>query len=276
MLEKIMFPVGGEEKVDAIASFLTTMVSKRRFAVHGLGIVDIEGIVGSLSGAPPGAIGMAEEAVEKISANEKGRLKEFVSSLGKHFVKKKITYNSKVGEGEPREEILKQSVGSDLLVLHSDSVFSYGKDKESPGFFGDIISRSPIPVLFLAGEKLHGDTIGVASDFGTDVYHTIYSFLHLGIFTKSKAIFSHVSPEEGPLKRFAPYQSFFKLHGFEDVEEVILKGEKDSAIRRFIDTENIGVLIIGKRGESKLKDYLFGTLTNALINNPACSLFIHE
>jgi nucleotide-binding universal stress UspA family protein len=66
------------------------------------------------------------------------------------------------------------------------------------------------------------------------------------------------------------------LHGFESVEEVILKGEKDSAIRRFIDTENIGMLIIGKKGESKLKDYLFGTLTDALIENPACSLFIHE
>jgi nucleotide-binding universal stress UspA family protein len=276
MLEKIIFPVGGGEKIDEIVSFFTSIVAKRRFAVHGLGIVDIEGIVGSLSGAPPGAIGMAEDATEKIASNEKGRLKEFVGSLGKHFDKKKITYTSKVGEGDPGEEILKRSVGSDLLVIHSDSVFSYSKDKESTSLFKDIISRSPIPVLYLAGDKPLGDTIGVASDFSSDVYHAIYSFLHLGIFTRSRAIFSHVSTEEGPEKRFAPYQSFFELHGFENVEEVILKGEKDSAVRRFVETENIGLLIIGKRGESKLKDYLFGTLTDGLIENPACSLFIHD
>ncbi len=55
-----------------------------------------------------------------------------------------------------------------------------------------------------------------------------------------------------------------------------LKGEKDSAFRRFVETEKIGMLILGKMGESKLKDYLFGTLTNALIDKPACSLFIHD
>ncbi len=278
MLEKIVVPVGGSEKVGDIASFLSSMVSKRHFAVHGLGIVDFEGIVASLSGAPPGAIGMAEDAVKKISSSEKGRLKEFVTSMGRHFEKKKITYTFKVAEGDPRDEILRRCIGYDLLVIHRGSVFSYSREKESHDFFADVISRSPVPVLLLAGDnsKLQGKTVGVASDFSTDAFHAIYAFVHLGIFPGSRIVFSHVSTGEGPERRFAPYQAFFQLHGFENVEEVILKGERDSAIRRFVETENIGLLIIGKRGESKLMEYLFGSLTNALIDNPACSLFIHE
>lgn len=276
MLQKILFPLGGNEKFDGIKSFFASMVSKRRFALQGLGVVDIEGIEDSLSGAPPGAIGMAEEAAKKVLTNEKERLRDFVGSLEKHLDKKKVDYTWKVTEGSPRDEILKRTIGSDLLVLHSESVFSYAKEKESASFFPDVIARSQIPVLYLFGEKPHGDVIGVASDFGKDANHAVYSFLHLGIFSKSKIIFSHVSTEEGPEKRFAPYQDYFKLHGFENVVEVNLKGEKDSAFRRFVETEKIGMLILGKMGESKLKDYLFGTLTNALIDKPACSLFIHD
>jgi nucleotide-binding universal stress UspA family protein len=276
MLQKILFPLGGNEKFNEIKSFFASMVSKRRFALQGLGVVDIEGIEDSLSGAPPGAIGIAEEAAKKVLTNEKERLRDFVGSLGKNLDSKKVDYAWKVTERNPRDEILKRTIGPDLLVLHSESVFSYSKEREPTSFFADVIARSQIPVLYLSGEKPHGDIIGLASDFGKDANHALYSFLHLGIFSKSKIIFSHVSAEEGPQKRFAPYQDYFKLHGFENVVEVNLKGEKDSALRRFVETEKIGLLILGKKGESKLKDYLFGTLTNALIDKPACSLFIHD
>lgn len=276
MLQKILFPVGGNENIDEMKGLFTAMVSKRRIGIYGLGIVDIEGIDDSLSGAPPGAIGMAEKAGKRVLTKEKERLREFVGSLGNHLDKKKIEYTWRVTEGKPAKEILERSVGTDLLVIHSGSVFSYGREKESAGLFSHVISDARNPVLYLSGKMAEGHTIGVASDFGKDVYHSIYAFLHLGIFSKSRIIFAHVSSDEGTQKRFGPYLDFFRLHGFDDVVEVSLKGEKDSAIRRFIETERIGLLIIGKRGESRLKDYLFGTLTNGLIDKPACSLFIHE
>lgn len=276
MLKKILLPLGGNEEIGEISSFIASLAPDRRIVVRGLGIVDIEGIAGSLSGAPIGAIGMAEEARKKISSKEKTRIKRFVSSLEKKLEKKKIEYEFNVSEGDPREEIFKRSVGSDLLVIHSGSIFSYSKEKMSVGFFCDVISRSRVPVMFLGGNTLHGDMVGIAYDFGMDAFHAFYSFLHLGILTKSKILFSHVSSEESTVRRFAPYQAYFELHGFENVSEVILKGEKEAAIRRFVETENVGLLVLGKKGESRLADYLFGTLTNALISDPPCSLYIHE
>lgn len=279
MLQKVLMPLGGNENnnnMEEISSFVSSLVKKRKIAFHGLGVVDINGIVSSLSGAPPGAIGIAEEAVEKVSSNERTRIKEFVDSLKMKFDKKKVEYDCSVAEGDPREEINRRIIGCDLLVVHSDSAFSYSKEKEPKGFFKDIIAASRVPVIYLGGEGLQGETVGIATDFAMESFHTLYTFLHLGLLEGSRVIFSYVSSEEEPEKRFAPYQEYFKLHGFDNLAEMNLKGEKETAIRRFVDTENIGVLVLGKRGKSRIKDYLFGSLANALIDNPPCALFIHE
>ncbi len=276
MIERILLPLGGYENPKALGALLSSISPDRRIIVHGMGVVDIPGIEGSMSGAPIGAISMAEGAAEKVSASEKKRVKEFVESFRDYLDENRIEYESSVTEGDPIEEIVSRSVGHDLVVIDSSSVFSFQKEKESHSFFFDLILEVAVPVLFLKEDGKLPDVIGLSSDYGREFHHTLFAFLQLGIFKRSRIIFSHVLGEGEAARGFAPYRDYFKLHGYMNVTEARLKGEKVSAIRRFVETEGVGLLVVGKRGESRLRNFIFGSLTESLIKDPICSLFIYE
>ncbi|RMG60198.1 MAG: universal stress protein [Deltaproteobacteria bacterium] len=276
MLEKVLVPLGGFEDADRLSAFVNTLSPDRRIIVHGLGIVDIPGVESSLSGAPIGAISMAEEAREKVSSSEKKRVREFVRAFGEKLDEKKVEYEHSIAEGSPIEEIASRTFGHDLVVINSSSIFSFQKEKESPSFFVDLILEIHQPVLFFVPNGFPPDAVGVASDFGREFHHSLFAFLHLGLYRKSRILFAHVSSEGERTKRFTPYREYFRLHGYTSVTEVPLKGEKISAVRRFVETEEVGLLILGKRGESRFREYLFGSLTESLVKDTVCSLFIYE
>ncbi len=274
MIDRALIALGGNEDGEGIGKFLGALAPEKRISVHGLGVVDIEGIEDSLSGAPVGAISMAEKAEQKVAEKEKKRVIAFVETFGNSFDKSRIEYDYSVVEGSPKEEILERSRGYDLLIVNSDSVFSYSREEKSPAFLSELIHKAFVPVIFFKKE-CKGTHTGIACDFGRDSTHSIYTFLHLGIHRGKKVIFSHVSSHGKMEKRFSDYIAHFSAHGYGEIQESALEGDKVSAIRRFVETEDIGLLVIGKKGEDTLKNYIFGSLTDALIKDPACSLFIH-
>ena len=275
MIKNVLLPLGGKEDIDSVVRFLITLIPDRRISVHGLGVVDIKGVEDSLAGAPAGAISMAGEAEKKVSSRERKRVILFIDSIVKRFDKKRIEFDSSVVEGDPEEEILSKSMGFDLLVLCSDSVFSFSRDEEPVRFFSDLIHKVYVPVIYYVADN-GGENTGVACDFGKDSSHAINAYLHLGIRYTKKLMFSHVSTDEREEGRFAPHISHFERHGYKDVSKTQLTGDKISAMRRLVETEDIGLLVLGKKGENRLRNYLFGSLTDDLIKDPVCPLFIHD
>jgi len=129
---KILLPLPAAGLPDAPLRLAVDTALAHSGEIHGLAIVDLEGIRRSESGAPPGAIYLAQQAEKRVADREKAEAGNALESAAAACVRACVPFSGEVVAGDPWKEMEKASAACDLLVAGIASRFAHDQ-LDNPG-----------------------------------------------------------------------------------------------------------------------------------------------
>ena len=242
-------------------------------------------LIGLAAWAPMSVFPPADEAFEnpaigdlhlqdmKTLLDQKG--KEFCAAFGRP--ERRVEWRSMLDF--PTEAVVREARAADLVIV--------GNAKESRDPFrvldpGSAILKAGRPVLVVPKhlDSLSPRRIAVAWKDGREARRAVWDALPLLQGAENVVIIEILEEGEtnGTARRLSDVANYLARHRVDTVTQRIRPAEVTAgdALIRFVEDENIDVLVAGAYGHSRLGEWAFGGVTRDLLAaSPICCLFSH-
>lgn len=229
----------------------------------------------------PGAAGATayivrrEEQLKKQASDIRERLHEtFELECRAH----NVPFEWLAFEGDPIEALYQATETRDLMITGHDTAFRGNIREQLSEVLAKLLLMSPRPVVICPAEPSTADQFLVAYDGSVPAMRSIQLFALLGI-AKGKRI--HVTSvdanQELAARRTGSAASYLRIHGYEvDANPIASRVHPADVLKIEIADRKIGTLVIGAYGHRGFREFLFGSTTTTLVENPPCALFLYH
>lgn len=167
----------------------------------------------------------------------------------------------------------------DLIVTGHDTAFHGNmREKQLPEMISQLLLTTPRPVIVCPGELPSGDEILIAYDGSLPSMRAIQLFVLLGIGRDKRIHVTSVnSSQELAARRTSDATGHLRNHGYQVEANPIASDVHPSEVLRIeIADRKIGTLAMRAYCHRGLREFLFGSTTTALVEDPRCALFIYH
>lgn len=268
----------GETSASVTARAYAFALAQRTGAkLSGLAGIDLSYIEARMPGVAGGIAWKLrlEEQLKKRAGDTRDRLREaFERECNSH----RMMLDWLSFEGDPTQ-ILQMAVETrDLVITGHDTAFRGDIREQFPGLLSRWLLSTPRPVVVCPDELPRGYDVLVAYDGSAPSMRAIQLFALLGLCHDARIHVTAVdSSQELVARRASSAASYLRTHGYQ-VEAVPITSDvhPSEVLRIEIADRRIGKMVMGAYGHRGFREFLFGSTTNALVENPACSLFIYH
>lgn len=212
-----------------------------------------------------------EEMQEKINLN----IKLFQRACDSKGVHHKVHLD----KGVPIQEVIKESVFADILVIDSHTGFSAFGEKAPDFFLKDLLTDSHCPVLIVPPQYSHFDKALLCYDGTPSSVYAIKQFAYLfPELQKMETIVVSVNQTAtNHLNEGSNLKELVKQH-FADTNYVVLNGDVEEELISFLKNEGNNLLIVmGAYGRNALSRLFHQSLSNRILQELNMPLFVtHE
>ncbi|WP_421780928.1 universal stress protein [Kiloniella litopenaei] len=241
-------------------------LSKKFSNAHLLGVHALRTPEAILHGAPHGVTGyFPEEIIEQQRTN----IKEQAAALKKNFEEKahSIGMNYEWREHEGREEdiIAFHARFTDLTIISQVK----GKFADELEFAGSLLMESSLPILAVPNRKIPHDitkNILIAWDGSAEASRAVRGALPLLKMAQKVILLSVGLPEEGNISQ-DDISSHLKRHDIQSEKRVVESPFPEDVILKTAKEEEIGLIVAGAWGHSRIREMIFGGVTKSLFSN---------
>lgn len=214
--------------------------------------------------------------IEDIKVKEKKaidtNIKLFKRSCSEAGVKHQVHLDS----GIPVQEILKESVFCDLILVDSGTgFFAFGEERPSP-FLKDVLVESHCPVLIVPDQYQEIKQCLIAYDGTASSVHALKMFSYI-FRDKAKLPTQVVTVNEtksNHVKHGSNIKDLVNEH-YEKASYVILNGKPESELLKYLKRNDKGsLLVMGSYGRGALSRFLHQSLANRVILEVKVPVFI--
>ncbi len=189
---------------------------------------------------------------------------------------KGVHHKVHLDKGVPLNELLKESVFADMIIIDSHtSFFSLGQGGFSP-FLKDLLVDSHCPVLIVPHDYTFFDNVVLCYDGSPSSVHAIkmFSYLFNGLDDLRTTLVSVNEKSGNHLKDGQNLKDMVHTH-YGDVEYEILNGEIESELIRFLKqrTQN-SIVVMGAYGRNAVSRLFHQSLSNKVIKELNTPVFI--
>lgn len=277
MLKRILVLLGETPSSICARAYAFRLVQETGAELAGLAGIDLTFIEARMPGVA-GAISYMARREEQLKqqANDKShRLRAvFQSECQAH----QVPFQWLPFEGDPLEALYLAAEPRDLVVTGHDTAY-YGNIREAlPDMIAKLLMTSPRPIIVCSDEPPAGDTVLVAYDGSLPAMRAIQLFALLGLARRKLISVTSIDPsQELAARRANGAANYLRSHGYE-VEENPVATNVHPAETLNIDIANrrVGTLVMGAYGHRGLREFLFGSTTSALVEDPPCALFLYH
>ena len=245
--------------------------------IHALAVVDLGGIRRTESGAPPGAIYLAQLAEKRLAGRESAECAKALERAAAACRDADVHFSGEVVAGDPRKEMGKAAASCDLLVSGIASRFAYGQSDEPGETVLSLMKTRAIPLLLSSSPYRPVATVAVGCGGGDRTARAVGALARLALWKSGCRILLLAvadSPEEGEAK-LAPPRRILAEAGYPAPEETVLPGPKIERFPEFCEEKGADAAVLGGWGEHRWDDFLGYSVTGRMIALGRHHLFLY-
>lgn len=181
-------------------------------------------------------------------------------------------------DGNPIEALLKGVETCDLVVTGHDTAFRGNVHESLAETLAKLLALTPRPVIACGDEPAAGEETLIGYDGSLPAMRAVQVFALLGLGKQRRVHLTAVEPDkELAERRLLGAAGYLREHGYA-VETIPIASRLHPAdvLRIEVADRRIGTLAIGAYGRRGLREYLFGSTTSRLMENPPCALFAYH
>lgn len=262
-------------------------LSARRHAVQrarhlGAEVTGLAGVdMPYIQAAMPGAIGASayrarlEEELRKQAQEVQARLHSaFEQECREHGVACELLSF----EGDPVEMLYLASEGHDLLVAGYDTTFRGDAGGRLSETLAKLLLATPRPLVICPDELPDADAILVSYDGSIPSMRSIQMFALLGMGRdRSISVISIDGDGADAQRKAASAAHYLRIHDYQaEARPVASRAHPSEILDAAVAEQKAGTLVMGAYGHRGFRELLFGSTTEALVENPPCALFLYH
>ena len=277
MLKRILTLLG-ETPSSSVARTLSYRLGRQWGAeITGLAGIDVA-YIDAPEPVPPGGMEFKvklEQELKKQAAATRHRLHELYEAECKS---EGLQFEWLSFDGDPVSILQFASETRDLIVTGHDTAF-YGKMREDlPAMLAQLLQDTPRPVMVCPDALPGGEETLIAYDGSLPAMRAVQLFALLGIGVNKLVHAVSIDPDqEQAVRRSNAVASYLRSHGHVvEVRPVVSRNHPAEILNGEIERLRAGALVMGAYGHRGWREYLFGSTTAALVEQPRCALFIYS
>jgi nucleotide-binding universal stress UspA family protein len=245
------------------------------------GVTGVAGLDLSFIGGMPGGIGSAalrtemEHELEKQGDAARARLHDvFRHECEAHDVPPEwLSF-----EGDSIKNLDFAAETCDLIVTGHDTSFRGNVREQLSETLNTLLSRTPRPMVICGDVPPVGHDILVAYDGSLPAMRVLQIFVLLGFAPRQRIHLISVDADQClASQRVAGVIRYLQSHGYDvDTVPIATMVAPADVIRNEVDARKAGTLVMGAYGHRGLREHIFGSTTQDLVEDPPCALFVYH
>jgi nucleotide-binding universal stress UspA family protein len=181
-------------------------------------------------------------------------------------------------EGDPEPALNAAAESRDLIVTGHDTIFHGRMRVALSEMLSAVLANTPRPVVICGDEPGPGTATLVAYDGSLQAMRAIQLFALLGLGRDAPVHVTSIGPSrEEAQRRTAAAVAFLRRHGYElEANPIVSNVDAAEVLRIEVADRRIGTLVMGAFGPRSWSEYIFGSTTTQLAEDPPCALFLYH
>ena len=273
----ILFPVSLDPSRDDSFRLALEVARTLSAGIRILFVVDRDGIQRIESGAPPGAIHMAQEAEEEIVRREYSGGAEIVAGLSQRCADAGVPFTADIRVGNPGDEMDKAAARCDLLLAGHGSQFFFNR-QDAPGKqVLTMMKERFIPILLAASPYRPTKTVVIGCSGALFAARAVGAMARLGFWKgDSRIILLAVDDTPGGGEaRLAEPRRILQEAGYPPWEEKVIPGPKWKTFPDFCEGAGADTIVLGGWGKRHWNQILGHSITTNFLATGRHHLFLY-
>ena len=277
MLRKILTLLDETPSSISAQRYTVDLALSTNAEVTGIGGVDLPYVEKLMPGRTGAAAYKANlEAKLRSQANDvRQRMQDAFASECR---RNNVAFESLSFEGDPLEAVISAAQSSDLVIAGHDTAFRGGVREQISEVLGKLLLMTPRPLIITADELAPTKDTMVAYDGSVPSMRAVQIFALFGVgLGQSIQVLSIDSRPELAAQRVATAAEYLRIHGYRtEACPIASEARPSETLSHEIKSRKIRTLVMGTYGHRGIREFVFGTTTRALVENPPCALFVYH
>jgi nucleotide-binding universal stress UspA family protein len=277
MLKRILVLLGETPSSTSARQYTFRLALTTDARVAGLAGTDLAFIEGPMIGGI-GTIAYKVRLEEQLKRQAKHVSQRLHKSFELECKDHNVSFEWLSFEGDPMEILLLAMETQDLVITGHDTEFRGNVHEQPSELLAKLLFMTPRPMVICPDELSTSDEILIAYDGSVPAMRAVQMFAVLGVGRgKSIHVTSIDASQELAARRTAGAASYLRSHGYQvDANPIASRVHPAKVLEIEIADQKIGTLVMGAYGHRGFREFLFGSTTNGLIENPRCTLFLYH
>jgi nucleotide-binding universal stress UspA family protein len=181
-------------------------------------------------------------------------------------------------EGDPIASLYLATESRDLIISGNDTAIGGRPGQGVPDVIAKLLLLSPRPTIIVPAQIPTSHQVLVAYDGSLPAMRALQLFVLLGLGGGQRIHVAAIDDsQELAARRAAGAASYLRYHDLEvEAFPIATRVHPAEVLRIEANDRKIGLLLMGAYGHRGFRDYLFGSTTRMLVENPPCALFLHH
>jgi nucleotide-binding universal stress UspA family protein len=243
----------------------------------GLGIIDEPGICGP-EAVPLGAGAYKVERDQVRLAEARRRVEGFLEAFTLRCAEAQVPLKLLEDTGQPSVQVLLEAQRFDLILLGRRTYFHFQTQEGPDETLFEVVKHSPRPVVAVPDSFREGTGVLVAYDGSLQAARTLQAFQSSGLGEGTEIHVLTVGKDHTEAARHADRAAeFLRFHDLKVTTHPVASSDfPGNAILQYCWQLDPGLLVMGAYGQPRWREFLFGSVTRALLKQTPVPLFLWQ
>jgi nucleotide-binding universal stress UspA family protein len=276
MLRSILIGLDGSAYSKAAVEVGVSWAQKLNALVVGLAITDEPEITRSQS-VPLGAGAYKSQRDQALLADARRQVEQFLNQFADRCTAAGVAYKLLEDVGRPADQIVLQAQRYDLILLGKQTYFSFETSDQPDETLATVLKNSPRPVVAVPENAPTGGPVVIAYDASLQAARTLQAFQSLLATANEPIHVISVHADQVEAARRADRAiDFLGFHGVQAQAHAIAGDSHPASIIEESRRLGAGLLVMGAYGQPVLREFFFGSTTQALVRETTIPLFLYH
>lgn len=277
MLRSILIGLDGSAYSTAALELGLRWARQLEATLVGLGIID-EPDICRPEPVPIGGNSFKQHRDETLLADARRRVEQFLERFTRRCTEAGVVSKVLEDVGLPHEQIVQEAQRFDLILLGQRTYFQFETREGPDETLHKVLKHSPRPVVTVPERLGQGEAVIVAYDGSLQAARAVYAFAASGLALASPVhVISIHKEHDEAARRASRAVEFLTPHGIQaHAVPLASSGCPADILREQARKRDARLLVMGAYGKPILHDFLFGSVTRALLkDSPVPILLFH-
>lgn len=227
----------------------------------------------------PDMIGLAEEVIHDIKAEQKQTVEENIAKFKNTCIKEGINYEIDHEAGIPSMQLIEETIYADMVIIGSVTYFSNISYTSDHKLVSDLLAKSHSPVLVVPEKDYPIHSIIMAYDGSPSSAFAIKQFIYLFpnlLNTCKSTLLSVVENDDDHVEGEQRLYALISLHS-KNTERDIITGKPADEILHYAKLSDNSLIVMGAFGRGAFSKFFKSSLGKKVVSARSVPVFVaHE